>query len=65
MENLDIIILSSIVTTLFVVFLGVTIKEFSQASKKPQPRQSDENGPRAKFIKFIGKQFDTDVKVIK
>lgn len=57
MENLDIIILSSIVTTLFVVFLGFTIKELS----KPQTdfSSSSESGPRANMIKLIGKLFDS------
>lgn len=59
MENLDIIVLSSIVSTLFVVFLGFTFKELS----KPQEKSfaSEESGPRANMIKYIGKLFDEPV----
>ncbi len=60
MENLDIIILSSIVSTLFVVFLGLTFKEMSKPQKELSA--STESGPRANMIKFIGKLFDTPVK---
>jgi len=60
MENLDIIILSSIVTTLFVVFMAVVIREFVRMEKNPEIEP--ENNPRANFIKYIGKLFDTPVK---
>lgn len=56
MENLDIIVLSSIVTTLFAVFIGYTIKELIHASKNPDPIESS---PRANMIKFVGKLFDS------
>ncbi len=59
MENLDIIILSTIVTTLFAIFIGVTIKELIKAANDPQPSSSIESGPRADMIKFIGRLFDT------
>lgn len=58
MENLDIFILSSIVTTLFVVFIVYSIKELMSrpvTSSKP----SDESGPRANMIKFVGSLFDS------
>ena len=38
MENLDIIILSSIVTTLFAVFIGLTVRELS---KNEQPKEEE------------------------
>ena len=56
MENLDIIILSTIVTTLFAVFIGVTVKELKKSEVNTQP--SEENGPRANMIKFVGTLFD-------
>jgi hypothetical protein len=59
MENLDIIILTSIVSTLFIVFGIVMYKEFKNASD-----QSDDlydNGPRANMIRFIGSIFDSEV----
>lgn len=59
MENLDIIILSSILTTLFAVFLGLTIKELIKTPTNNRP--SEESGPRANMIKFIGKLFDSPV----
>lgn len=59
MENLDIIILSSIVTTLFAVFIGLTVRELS---KNEQPKE-EEKGPRAKMIKNVGKIFDSEFKI--
>lgn len=59
MENLDIVILSSILTTLFAVFLGLTIKELNSATKTPQAPSSQEAGPRASMVKFIGRLFDS------
>ncbi len=59
MENLDIIILSTIVSTLFIVFGIVMYKEFKNASD-----QSDDlydNGPRANMIRFVGSMFDSEV----
>lgn len=56
MENLDIIILSSVVTTLFAVFIGLTIKELKKPEVNIQP--SEENGPRANMIKFVGSLFN-------
>jgi membrane carboxypeptidase/penicillin-binding protein len=59
MENVDIIILSSIVCTLFIVFIGLTARELINAPKEPQPLASEENGPRTKMIRFIGRLFDS------
>jgi membrane carboxypeptidase/penicillin-binding protein len=59
MENLDIIILSCIVSTLFVVFIGFTAREMMKAPTQPQLRASEESGPRTEFIKFIGRLFDS------
>lgn len=57
MEHLDIVILSTIVTTLFAVFIGLTIKELNNAQKNTLPSQ--ESGPRANLTKFMGKLFDS------
>ena len=59
MENLDIIILSSIVVSLFATFIGTTIRELSRAEEP----KGEEKGPRAKMIKNIGKVFDSELKV--
>jgi len=58
MENLDIIILSTIVITLFAIFLGLTIKEFIKAESSVAP-PSEETGPRANLIRFMGRLFDS------
>lgn len=58
MENLEIIILSTIVTTLFVVFFIVMWKELNEVSRNP-PVYSEESGPRADMMKFIGRMFDS------
>lgn len=56
MENLDIIILSSIVSVLFVVFIYFVFKELS----KPESEFviTEDNGPRTKMIKKVGSIFD-------
>ena len=58
MENLDIIILSTIVTTLFVVFGIYTYKEFKNGIVEST---GEETGPRANMIKFVGRLFDEEV----
>lgn len=60
MENLDIILLSSIVSTLFIVFLGTVVREFIKMEKNPVIEP--ENNIRANFIKNVGKIFDSPVK---
>lgn len=52
---MDIIILSSIVTLLFVVFGIVTYREFSKKESEPV---GIENGPRTQMIRFVGSLFD-------
>ena len=52
---MDIIILSSIVTLLFGIFLFLTYKELSKPETKPV---GIENSPRARMIRFVGKMFD-------
>ena len=56
MDNLEIIILSTVVVTLFSTFIIVTYRELVNAEKNPRP--SEESGPRANMIKFIGRLFD-------
>lgn len=57
MENLDIFILTSVVATLFVVFVITMWRELNEVSKRP-PDYSKESGPRADMINFIGNIFD-------
>jgi hypothetical protein len=59
MENLDIIILSTILTTLFIIFIAFSAKELM---KGPQVlKASEDSGPRANLTKFMGKLFDSPV----
>lgn len=58
MQNLDILILSSVVTTLFIIFLGYVGKEMIKASKEDQ--SEEEAGPRANLVRYIGKIFDSE-----
>ena len=57
MENLDIFILTSIVATLFIVFIITIWRELNAVSKRPED-YSKETGPRADMVNFIGGIFD-------
>jgi len=57
MENIEVIILSVIVTILFSLFLGLTIRELNNPQETLRP--SDESGPRANLVKFLGRCFDS------
>ncbi|MBK6991031.1 MAG: hypothetical protein IPH34_04040 [Chitinophagaceae bacterium] len=56
MENLDIIILTIIVSLLFLVFIIATYQELTSA-KLTKTKFGKETGPRAAMIEFIGKIF--------
>jgi len=58
MENIDIIILTSILSTLFLVFVVATFKELN--NPRVQAADSVEGGPRADLIRFIGSLFDQE-----
>jgi hypothetical protein len=61
MENLDIIILTSIVCTLFIVFGIVTFIELRKVGKDPTYGVSDtEISMRANMMKAVGSLFDND-----
>lgn len=57
MQNFDIIVLSSIVSTLFIVFFGLTVKEILLADKRKVA--GSENSPRARLIRQVGRLFDS------
>lgn len=59
MENLDLIILSSIVVTLFIVFGIAVYREFNEMSKKPYV-YTKETGGRASLVNFVGRLFDNE-----
>ena len=60
MENLDLFILTSIIATLFLVFIIVVYKEFKNVSDLPD--YSAETGPRANMVRFIGRLFEEGSK---
>ena len=59
MENLDIIILTTIVVILFIVFIIATFKEIIEEAKKPFAG-GKERGPRADMMEFVGRIFSDD-----
>jgi hypothetical protein len=59
MENLEIIILTSILSTLFVVFGVLVYKEFSSLDEKMN-RRVDVGGPRVYLLKMMARLFDED-----
>ncbi len=61
MENFDIIILTVIVSLLFLVFIIATYRELASAEIKNK-RFGKESGPRAEMIRFVGSIF-TDERI--
>ena len=58
MENLDIIILTSVVATLFAVFFIAIFREV-RSIDVTKPDYSKDNGPRARMIELVGGVFDS------
>lgn len=56
---MEIILLSSIVVTLFVVFGIATYRELDSMSKKPYV-YTKETGGRASLVNFVGRLFDNE-----
>ncbi len=63
MENLDMIILTTILSTLFVVFGILTYREFRGLGKDSGATTLKEGGPRVQLMKFMQGLFDTDVTI--
>jgi hypothetical protein len=59
MENLDIILLTTIVAILFLVFIIATFKEIAEDAKNPH-KGGKERGPRADMMEFVGRIFSDD-----
>lgn len=57
MDNLDVIILSSVVSTLFIVFLITLYREFNTMSDTNY-QLSKKEGPRGQLVNFIGNLMD-------
>ncbi len=62
MENLDIIILTTILSTLFVVFGVLMYKELSSVDENTY-KTAKEGGPRVYLMKMMGRLFDDEIPV--
>jgi len=60
MDNLEIIILSTIVSTLFVVFGVLMYKELSSVDENTY-KTSKDGGPRVYLMKMMGRLFDDEI----
>ncbi len=58
-NNTDIIVLTSIIVVLFIVFIMATVREFNFMSNTKFV-EKEEGGPRAEMMRFIGKLFTDD-----
>jgi hypothetical protein len=58
-NNTDIIVLTSVVIVLFIVFIIATLREFNTMSTTKFV-EKEEGGPRAEMMRFIGKLFTDD-----
>ena len=56
MENLDIILLTTVVSALFLVFIIATYREFSVMGNS-EFKGGIEKGPRAEMVQFLKKVF--------
>ena len=65
MENLDVIILTSIIATAFAVFIVATYREFTHMANNPNHYQRrPDGGPRVALVNFMGRLF-SDQKITK
>ena len=58
-NNTDIIVLTSVIIVLFIVFIIATVREFNIMSNTKFV-EKEEGGPRAEMMRFIGKLFTDD-----
>ncbi len=58
-NNTDIIVLTSIIIVLFLVFIIATVRELNTISTTKFV-EKEEGGPRAEMLRFIGKLFTDD-----
>ncbi len=57
-NNIDLVVLTSVVVILFIIFIIATIKELSKMSSEELAKK--EGGPRADMIRYIGALFTDD-----
>ena len=60
MENLDIIILTTVVSTLFIVFGVLMYQELSSVDENTY-KTSKDGGPRVYLMKMMGRLFDDEI----
>ncbi|MEP6712709.1 MAG: hypothetical protein ABJA37_09850 [Ferruginibacter sp.] len=58
-NNTDIIVLTSVVIVLFIVFIIATVREFNTMSTTKFV-EKEEGGPRAEMLRLVGKLFTDD-----
>ncbi len=58
-NNTDIIVLTSVIIVLFIVFIIATVREFNTMSTT-EFVEKKEGGPRAEMMRFIGNLFTDD-----
>ncbi len=58
-NNTDIIVLTSVIIVLFIVFIIATVRELNTISTTKFV-EKEEGGPRAEMMRFIGKLFTDD-----
>ena len=58
-NNTDIIVLTSVIIVLFLVFIIATVRELNTISTTKFV-EKEEGGPRAEMMRFIGKLFTDD-----
>ena len=58
-NNTDLIVLTSIIIVLFIVFIIATVRELNTISTTKFV-EKEEGGPRAEMLRFIGKLFTDD-----
>ena len=58
-NNTDIIVLTSVISVLFIVFIIATVRELNSISTTKFV-EKEEGGPRAEMMRFIGKLFTDD-----
>jgi len=62
MENLDIIVLTTILCTLFVVFGVLMYRELASVDENTY-KTSEDGGPRVYLMKMMGRLFDDEIPV--
>ena len=58
---MEIILLTSIVVTLFIVFIVATYREFTYMASNEYVPRKQEGGPRADMVNFMGRLFDNEI----